>query len=84
MKKTIKIRFVEIYDDNLSIKYTVQKKVWYGWKDICYIINQNEYMLAYKYYDKNPQKLLETVLVEHFKTCKKFVTIIEYPSLKIY
>lgn len=81
--KTIEIRFVEkIYSDT-SKHYLAQSKKWYGWR----YIGTNESSLDNwydNYIENTKDKLLETILTKHFKTCKKFVTIIEHPSLKIY
>ena len=40
--------------------------------------------VVYRYSEKSKNKVLKKVLDEFYKTCKKYVTIVEYPGLRIY
>jgi hypothetical protein len=77
--RTLKIRFVE--RDN---KYTIQHKKWFGWKDLTYTIDMGYGAIVNYYENKNKESLLNEVLEEKFNTVKKFVEIIEYPTIKVY
>ncbi len=77
--KTLKIRFVKIYDS-----YTVQQKTWFGWLDLRYVIDMGYGSISYLYSGKTKEEALHEVLEKRFKLDKRFVEIIEYPGLKIY
>ena len=77
--KTIKIRYVE--RDNT---YNIQYKSWFGWKDLTYTIDMGYGGITNYYENKDKTKLLDEVLEKKFNTVRKFVTIIEYPTIKIY
>ena len=83
--KTIKIRFVENISNTSPSIYHIQHKRWYGWRYSYHRMGTNGYgTILSQYYNQNRDKLLEDVLTNHFKICKKFVKIIKYTSLKIY
>ncbi len=77
--KTIKIRYVE--RDNT---YNMQYKSWFGWKDLTYTIDMGYGGITNYYENKDKTKLLDEVLEKKFNTVRKFVTIIEYPTIKVY
>lgn len=77
--KRIKIRYVE--RDNT---YNMQYKSWFWWKDLTYTINMGYGGITNYYENKDKTKLLDEVLEKKFNTVRKFVTIIEYPTIKVY
>jgi hypothetical protein len=79
--RTIKIRFVKIP----SGYYNIQKKGLFGrWKDITYTIDMGYGSVTYEYSAVTKEELLEKVLEEYYEVDKRFVEIIEYPTIKIY
>lgn len=84
--KNIKIRFVErrIDVDEKLKDYLIQKKTLLGWRYITYEVFAGYGVCIYNYCDTSKTKLLKTVLNQHFKVGRQFVTITEYPSLKLY
>lgn len=78
--KTIKIRFVK---SNNS--YFAQRKTWYGmWKDITFTEDYGYAKVICIYSADTKEILLPIILHEYYKTCEKYVKIIEFPGLKIY
>ena len=79
--KTIKIRFVK----NQRGNYNIQEKGWFGrWKYIGYSVDMG-YGGYYEYYSgKSKQELLDEVSDKHFRTCRKYIKFIQYPTIKIY
>lgn len=79
--RTIKIRFVK----NKIGSYNIQRKGWFGrWKYLGYSVDMG-YGGFYQYYcGEKKEELLEEVLDEHYRVCKKHVEIIQYPTIKIY
>lgn len=77
--KTIKIRYVE-----RNNTYNMQYKSWFGWKDLTYTIDMGYGGITNYYENKDKTKLLDEVLEKKFNTVRKFVTIIEYPTIKVY
>ncbi|MEN6290759.1 MAG: hypothetical protein ABFD07_01915 [Methanobacterium sp.] len=83
--KKIKIRFVEYYDKEGVLKgVETQEKRWYGWETLSYTMCSYGGECYINYYEPTKEKLLEVLLNRHYKNCSKHLTIIEYPSLKIY
>jgi methionine synthase II (cobalamin-independent) len=81
----IKIRFIEeCSSDNKIIKYKIQKKTFFGWKYIKWVEEMGYGSIEHHYSNIKKQDLLKEVIQKYFKTCKKFVSITEYSSLKIY
>ena len=78
--KTIKIRFIKHRDKN----YTIQRKGWFGWRDITYTINKVYGNITYGYSAATKEDLLEEVLEKYYEIDKRFVQVIEHPTLKIY
>ena len=78
--KTITIRFIKHKDK----KYTIQRRGWFGWKDITYTINMGYGSVTYEYSAVTKEELLEKVLEEYYEVDKRFVEIIEYPTIKVY
>ena len=78
--KKIKIRFVEC-----SNGYFAQRKTWYGkWKNISYVVDCGYGSSEWNYTADTKEVLLSIILDEYYKTCEKYVKIIEFPGLKIY
>lgn len=78
--KTITIRFIKHKDK----KYTIQRRGWFGWKDITYTINMGYGSVIYDYSAEKKEELLNEVLEKHYKVDKRFVQIIEHSTVKIY
>ena len=77
--KTINIRFIKYKN-----KYAIQRKGWLRWKDIYYTIDMGYGSVSYDYCAKTKEELLERVLEEYYGVDKRFVQIIEHPTIKIY
>ena len=77
--KTIKIRFIKHKDS-----YTLQRKGWFGWKNIYYTIDMGYGAVSYNYAKKTKDDLLSEVLENYYEIDKRFVKIKEYPTIKIY
>lgn len=78
--KTIKIRFI----NHRKKRYTIQRKGWFGWKDIGYSVDMGYGGFWERYSAETKEDLLEEVLEKYYKVDKRFVEIIEHPTLKIY
>ena len=79
--RTIKIRFVK----NQRGNYYIQRKGWFGrWKDIGYSVDMGYGSVTYEYSAVTKEELLEKVLEEYYEVDKRFVEIIEYPTIKVY
>ena len=80
--KTITIRFIKNskYKDN----YTIQRRGWFGWKDITYTINMGYGSVTYDYSAETKEGLLNQVLEEYYKVDKRFVQVIEHATIEIY
>ena len=81
--KTLKIRFIELRGSSQT-EYEIQVKKWHGWKTQGYSVDMGYGGFYELYTDVSKENLLNTVLDKEFKTVKKFITIIEYPTLKRY
>jgi hypothetical protein len=79
--KEITIRFIKYKD---KYRYTIQRRGWFGWKDITYTINMGYGSVTYEYSAVTKEELLEKVLEEYYEVDKRFVEIIEYPTIKVY
>ena len=77
--KTITIRFIKYKD-----KYTIQRRGWFGWKDITYTINMGYGSLTNYYSAETKEDLLKEVLEEYYEVDKRFVQVIEHATIKIY
>lgn len=78
--KTIKIRYVE----HQKGFFAIQKRVLFWWKFITFEVSGYGGSVIFRYSENSKKKVLKKVLDEHYKVSKKYVTIIEYPMLKIY
>ncbi len=78
--KTIIIRFIK----HGNKKYTVQRRGWFGWKDITYTINMGYGSVTYDYSAETKEDLLKSVLEEYYKVDKRFVQVIEHSTIKVY
>lgn len=79
--KKITIRFIKYKD---KYRYTIQRRGWFGWKDITYTIEMGYGSVTYEYSAVTKEELLEKVLEEYYEVDKRHVDIIEYPTIKIY
>lgn len=77
--KTIKIRFIKEKD-----KYYIQRKGWFGWRDITYTIDMGYGAVTYRYSGSKKEELLNEVLEEYYQVDKRFVRVIEHSSIKMY
>lgn len=78
--KTITIRFIKHKDK----KYTIQRRGWFGWKDITYTINMGYGSVTYGYSSETKEDLLKEVLENYYEVDKRFVQVIEHSTVKIY
>ena len=78
--RTIKIRFIK----HKNKKYTIQRRGWFGWKDITYTINMGYGSVTYGYSAETTKELLEKVLEEYYEVDKRFVQVIEHSTIKVY
>lgn len=78
--KTIKIRFIQHREN----KYSMQRKGFFGWKDITYTINMGYGSVTYDYTAETKESLLDEVLEEYYQMDKRFVRVIEHSTIKIY
>jgi len=78
--KTITIRFIK----HGKKKYTIQRRGWFGWKDITYTINMGYGSVTYDYSAETKEDLLKSVLEEYYKVDKRFVQVIEHSTIKVY
>lgn len=78
--KTITIRFIKHKDKT----YTIQRRGWFGWRDITYTINMGYGSVTYGYSNESKEDLLKEVLEEYYKVDKRFVQLIEHSTVKIY
>lgn len=79
--RTIEVRFKKYKD---KYNYTIQRRVWFRWKDITYTINMGYGSVTYEYSAVTKEELLEKVLEEYYEVDKRFVQVIEHPTIKIY
>lgn len=77
--KTITIRFIKYKD-----RFTIQRRGWFGWKDITYTINMGYGSVTYDYSGDTKESLLMEVLEKYYETDKRFVQVIEHSTIEIY
>lgn len=77
--RTITIRFVKYKN-----KYTIQRRGWFGWKDITNTINMGYGSVTYDYSAETKEDLLKEVLEKYYEIDKRFVQVIEHPTIKIH
>lgn len=78
--RIIKIRFIKHSDK----KYTIQRKGWFGWKDITYTINMGYGSVTYDFSAETTEDLLNEVLENYYEVDKRFVRVIEHSTIKVY
>lgn len=87
MKKNIRIRFRQHGADQpvSDIRYSIQEKTFFGWNTIGYTLGggAGDYVW-FSYSERDKGALLDRVLAETMGTTKEFVTVHEYPMIKIY
>ena len=79
--KKITIRFIKYKD---KYRYTIQRRGWFGWKDITYTINMGYGSITYEYSATTKKELLEKVLEEYYEVDKRFVQVIEHATIEVY
>lgn len=62
----------------------MQRKGFFGWRDITYTINMGYGSVTYDYIEETKESLLDKVLEEYYKMDKRFVRVIEHSTIKIY
>ena len=78
--KKLTIRFIEHEDT-----FLIQRKTIFGWRYIRYEVGScYGGSVTYQYQHKVKEDLLEEVLDRHYNTCKKYVRVTEYPTIKKY
>lgn len=77
--KTIKIRYVKRNDT-----YYMERKSFFGWKRLGYSVDMGYGGFWQSYTSDNKKDLLKEVLEKHYEVDKRFVEIIECPTIKIY
>ena len=77
--KTIKIRYVKINNT-----YYMERKSIFGWKRLGYSVDMGYGGFWKSYTSNNKKDLLKEVLEHHYEMDKRFVEVIEYPTIKIY
>ena len=84
--RTLKIRFVEHCEGVAQSPkfYTIQVKEWYGWKTLSYVIDMGYGSIVDYYSKETKSELLETILDKVYRTTKKHIWIVEYPSIRKY
>jgi len=78
--KKIKIRYV----NKGKGFFAIQRKTLFGWKYITYLVYGCGGCINIIYCEKSKEKVFKKALDGYYKTCKKYVTVIEYPSIGIY
>jgi len=83
--RKITIRFVERCNEDGTVKdYLLQLKKWYGWRYASRSIYLGYGTLIELCCKDTKKELLDMVLDTMFMTCKKYVSIEEHPSIKLY
>lgn len=81
--KEIKIRFIE--RGNPIKDYLIQKKTWFGWKYFTYYVAGGfGDTIEYLYCKDTKEELLAVVLENHYQIDRRFVKIVEHPTIKRY
>lgn len=78
--KTITIRFIKHNDK----KYTIQRRGWFGWKDIGYSVDMGYGGFWANYTAETKEDLLKEVLENYYKVDKRFVQVIEHSTIEVY
>lgn len=88
MRREFKIRFRQHGSDSepaIDIRYSIQRKTLFGWSTIGYTRGGGAGDYAwFSYLEHDKEALLNKVLAETIGTTKEFVTVREYPMIKIY
>lgn len=77
--KTIKIRYVK-----RNGTYYMKRKTFFGWKRLGYSVDMGYGGFWQSYTSDNKKDLLKEVLEKHYEVDKRFVEVIEYPTIKVY
>ena len=77
--KTIKIRYVK-----RNNTYYMERKSFFGWKRLGYSVDMGYGGYWQSYTSKDKKELLKDVLENHYQMDKRFVEVIEYPTIKVY
>ncbi len=62
----------------------MERKSIFGWKKIGYTINMGYGSVWWSYTSDNKKDLLSEVSEKHYEVDKRFIEVIEYPTIKIY
>jgi hypothetical protein len=77
--KEIKIRFILENE-----KYRAERKTLFGWRSISYVIDMGYGSIGYYYTGTTKEELLAELLENYYKMDKRFVRVIEYPTILVY
>lgn len=80
--KKLKIRFVQRGKN--AADYYIQRRRFLIWWTITYTINMGYGSVVSAYQASTQEELLDNVLNDKYNTCKEFVRITEYPTIKQY
>lgn len=78
--KTITVRFIK-YGNK---KYTIQRKGWFGWKDIGYSVDMGYGGFWERYSATTKEDLLKEVLEDYYQVDKRFAQVIEHATINVY
>ena len=80
--KKLRIRFIQRGKN--AADYYIQRRRFLIWWTIIYTINMGYGSVVNAYQASTQEDLLDSVLRDKYNTCKDFVEIIEYPTIKRY
>ena len=78
--KEIKIRYIE----HKMGCFEMQRKTVFGWRYLTFKVSTYGGSVMFRYTEKSKKEVLKNVLNGYYRVCDKYITIIEYPSLRIY
>ena len=86
--REFRVRFRQHGSDSepaADIKYSIQRKKLFGWGTLGYYLGGGAGDYAwFSYLEHDKETLINKVLADKLGTTKEFVTIREYPMIKIY
>jgi hypothetical protein len=77
--KEIKIRFILENE-----KYRAERKTLFGWRPISFVLDMGYGSVGYYYTRTTKEELLADLLENYYKMDKRFVKVIEYPTILVY
>jgi hypothetical protein len=78
--KKIKIRYIE---DKKGC-FEIQRRTVFGWRYLTFKVCTYGGCVMFRYTEKTKNEILKKVLNNYYRVCDTYITIIEYPSLRIY